>query len=466
VRPVSGLATRYRFAGEENVRGAIEHWDSLLADDRGLEGKLPDLRRWLVDRELAVEGRPLCTVLRPHLIGEGDFAHQAEVAGHVISAVYKVRDALLADEELARDTLGNFREAVGALLELERRPAGDGAVMRLDSSLARTELHFIELNADTPQGMGHNDGIVEFFQHLDTFSRFSERFRSTPLRLEPPLLETLLAAWNEWGGTGKPRIATVSLREDPVRWTGLEIDTERFRRHGFDAVLCDAGELEFASGRLRHEGGEIDVVHRVLLTGECVARRDEFAALLDAVRAGAVCMVNPFRSELLGHKAIFALLTDPSHDFGFTATEREAIRTHVPWTRRLVDERTAGPDGNEVELVPHVRESRDRLVLKPSHDYGGHGVHLGWREDDAAWERTVVRALEEDYIVQRRVQLRREEYPTMAGRGSRERYFEDTDPFVFHGRVRGMLARLSPSEITNVHAAGSVVASFVVAPRA
>jgi hypothetical protein len=462
---VSGLATRYRFAGEKNVRSAIEHWDSLLADDRGLEGKLPELRRWLVERELAVGERPLCTVLRPHLIEEGDFAHQADVAAHVISAVYKVRDALLSDQELARDTLGSFREAVGALLDLERRPAGDGALMRLDSSLARTELHFIELNADMPQGMGHNDGIVDFFEHLDTFGRFSKRFRSTPLRLEPPLLETLLAAWEEWGGTGKPRIATVSLREDPVRWTGLEIDTERFHRRGFDAVLCDAGELEFASGRLRHEGREIDLVHRVLLTGECVARRVEFAALLDAVHAGAVCMVNPFRSELLGHKAIFAMLTDPSRDFGFSAAEREAIRAHVPWTRRLVDGRTADPDGSEVDLVSHVRENREHLVLKPSHDYGGHGVRLGWREDDAAWEGAVARALEEDYIVQRRVRLHREEYPTMEGGESRERYFEDTDPFVFDGRVRGMLARLSPSEITNVHAAGSVVASFVVAPR-
>jgi hypothetical protein len=465
VRPVSGLATRYRFAGEENVRSAIEHWDSLLAGDRELEGQLPALRRWLVDRELSVGERPLCTVLRPHLIDERDFAHQAEVAGRVISAVYKIRDALLSDEQLARDSLGSFREAVGAMLELEPRPAGDGAVMRLDSSLARTELHFVELNADTPQGMGHNDGIVDFFEHLDTFRRFSERFRSTPLRLEPPLLETLLAAWEEWGGTGKPRIATVSLREDPVRWTALEIDTERFRRRGFDAALCDAGELEFASGRLRHEGGEIDLVHRVLLTGECVARRDEFAALLDAVGAGAVCMVNPFRSELLGHKAIFALLTDPSRDFGFTAAEREAIRAHVPWTRRLVDGRTTGPDGREVDLVSHVGENREHLVLKPSHDYGGHGVHLGWREDDAQWERSVTGALEEDHIIQRRVHLHREEYPTMDGPGSRERYFEDTDPFVFDGRVRGMLARLSPSEITNVHAAGSVVASFVVAPR-
>lgn len=43
--------------------------------------------------------------------------------------------------------------------------------------------------------------------------------------------------------------------------------------------------------------------------------------------------------------------------------------------------------------------------------------------------------------------------------------YEDTDPFLFEGRLGGVLSRLSPTEITNVHAGGSVVPTFVIQPR-
>ena len=115
--------------------------------------------------------------------------------------------------------------------------------------------------------------------------------------------------------------------------------------------------------------------------------------------------------------------------------------------------------------MEEVRRHRRHLVLKPSHDFGGHGVHLGWRTDDAAWDAAIAEAIEADYIVQHRVELHREEYPTLDGAGARATYYEDTDPFVFDGTAAGMLTRLSPDEITNVHASGGVVASFVVSER-
>ena len=74
-------------------------------------------------------------------------------------------------------------------------------------------------------------------------------------------------------------------------------------------------------------------------------------------------------------------------------------------------------------------------------------------------------AVAEDYIVQHRVQLHREEYPNLDATRSQELYYEDTYPYLFGGEVGGLLTRLSASEITNVHASGSVVASFAIEPR-
>jgi hypothetical protein len=59
----------------------------------------------------------------------------------------------------------------------------------------------------------------------------------------------------------------------------------------------------------------------------------------------------------------------------------------------------------------------------------------------------------------------REAYPTLDAPGSSATYYEDTDPFIFRGRLGGLLTRLSASEITNVHASGSLVASFAIEPR-
>lgn len=444
---------------------ARQRWDELVAADADSVGRLAELREELARLGIVAGERPLCTVLRPHLITEEQLARQARAAGLVHSAAAKVRDAVLADQRLHRLHLGSFMEWVGDLVELEPAPVLDPTLARLDASLARSRLHFLELNADSPQGAGHHDSILEFFARLDSFGAFSAEYRVRPLELIPPLLETLLRAWREWGGSGAPSITVMTGVEDPVLLAGLEVEAERYRARGVETTICDFRELGFEGGSLRAGGREVELLYRVMPIAQCLENRDELSPLFAAVRAGAVCMVNPFRSELLGHKALFALMTDPAHAFGFDVAERAAVRDHVPWGRRLTDGRTTDARGREVDLVEHVLAEREHLVLKPAHEFGGRGVLLGWREDESGWRRAVEEALEADYIVQRRTPLHHADYPTMAAPGSRSSYFEDTDPFLFGGRAGGMLTRLSRDEITNVHAGGSVVASFAVEPR-
>jgi hypothetical protein len=197
--------------------------------------------------------------------------------------------------------------------------------VRLDASLERTRLHFIETNADMPHGAGHNDAILDSFEGTDVYRRFGEEYGLRPLRIQEHQLRALLGTCSEWGGTGNG--------DSPSTF-----------------------------------------VHRVVLTGECLERADDVRPITAAVRARAVYMVNPFRSELLGHKAIFALLTDTGKGLRMDAAEREAIRDHVPWARQVVAGRTTDPGGAEVDLVENLRDRREHLVLKPAHDFGGHGV--------------------------------------------------------------------------------------------
>jgi uncharacterized circularly permuted ATP-grasp superfamily protein len=139
----------------------------------------------------------------------------------------------------------------------------------------------------------------------------------------------------------------------------------------------------------------------------------------------------------------------------------------VPWTR-VVEERRTLHDGAEVDLVPHVLAHPERFVLKPNDEYGGTGIVLGWTVDAAEWEASVRRALAEPYVVQQRVAIPFEPYPSMEGGQVQllDRMI-DTAPYVTDGEaVDGLLSRLSTAALLNVTAGGgSQVPNFIVAPR-
>ena len=193
----------------------------------------------------------------------------------------------------------------------------------------------------------------------------------------------------------------------------------------------------------------------------------ESPALLDAYRAGAVCMVNSFRSKLVHKKAHFAILTDARHAPLFTAEERAAIRAHVPWTRRVRAEKSEHY-GEEIDLLDFVSKTRDRLVLKPNDDYGGHGIHIGWNTDEISWDEGLRSALANgDYLVQERVPTAREVFPALLDDGTIEfaEQLVDLDPLLFYGKVGSAFTRLSSSELANVSSGGGMVPTFIISEK-
>jgi uncharacterized circularly permuted ATP-grasp superfamily protein len=161
------------------------------------------------------------------------------------------------------------------------------------------------------------------------------------------------------------------------------------------------------------------------------------------------------------------VLSDERNAHLFTAAERQAIANHIPWSRR-VEERRTFYQGRQIDLIPFIHQNRAQLVLKPNDDYGGRGIVLGWTVDDSAWAQAVQTALTTPYIVQGRVNIPTEPYPSLIE--GRLQIFErmlDTAPFVFHGdSVYSCLTRLSTAALLNVTAGGgSTVPTFLVEPR-
>ncbi|HYP52914.1 MAG TPA: hypothetical protein VEQ42_05205 [Pyrinomonadaceae bacterium] len=299
--------------------------------------------------------------------------------------------------------------------------------------------------------------------------RFAEHYNVRALYGRRRMLDTLLRCYREFLGRAperKPRIAIVDLKGLPTQ-KEFELFREYFESEGFPARVASPDELEFTGGRLRAGDFEIDIVYKRLLVNEYLPIIKEQAALLEAYRARAVCMVNSFRSKLIHKKALFAVLTDERYARLFSDGERETIAAHVPWTRLLRDERTERA-GESIDLLEFVAANRDRLVLKPNDDYGGHGIYIGWNTDEIAWGEAVRDALAKgDYLVQERVKTAREEFPALMADGTVEfaEQLVDLDPLLFSGRVGSAFTRLSSTELANVSSGGGMVPTFIISEK-
>jgi hypothetical protein len=282
------------------------------------------------------------------------------------------------------------------------------------------------------------------------------------------VLHSLLAAYEEWLGRRElPRIAIVDWPDVPTV-TEFEMYRDYFHSRGIDCVIADPREAQYANGRLSFgDDDPVDFIYKRVLIHELVDQCGIDSPMIRAVRDRAVCMANGFRCKMLHKKASLAVLSDEQNARLFDAEERAAIDAHIPWTRTVVERKTRF-EGREVDLLAFMIERREDLVLKPNDDYGGAGITLGWTVDEATWRDAVARALAAPHIVQQRVEIPYEPYPSLVdGTLHIVERMLDTAPFVSYGEyMEGYLTRLSTAALLNVTAGGgSTVPSFLVEPR-
>jgi hypothetical protein len=450
------------------LQEAVEHYHRLLADTDLAEASRKMLDEGLERAKLIFGGRRLSPYLRPHFVTETDFARIQSVCEIVWSAIQKVKDAAVGNDELL-DELG-ITELERDLVAIDPGYAAVSPTARLDSFLTEDAYSFVELNGESPAGIAYVDAAYTIFSELPVMKRFGERYNVRPLYGRHLMLEVLLRAYTEYLGREperKPLIAIVDLTDLPTQ-KEFELFQEYFESEGYRSLVCSPQELEFSGGRLRCGANEIDIVYKRLLVNEYIPIMSEFPALLDAYRAGAICMVNSFRSKLIHKKALFAVLTNARYAHLFSEEELAAIRAHVPWTRKVRAERT-DHYGEQIDLLEFAAASRDRLVLKPNDDYGGHGIYIGWNTDEIGWNEALRHALANgDYLLQERVSTAREQFPALQPDGTFEfaEQLVDLDPLLFFGKVGSAFTRLSFTELANVSSGGGMVPTFIIGEKA
>ncbi len=464
------------------AQSPADNWHNLL---RPALAESPNFAAQFFDRlreaKLTFGDRVHCPFLRPFFLSPEDEQRVRVVAETVADLGERVVAAALDNPTLFSQLHLRPEEE-----RLARLPVGYGRAStssRLDAFLLPDSLKCAEYNGEAPAGAGYSETLAEVFRELPMMADFSKHYEVHSYPLSAKLLDALIASYIDWGGTSKrPQMAIVDWREVPT-WTEFEILQARFEKMGVPVVLADPRDLVFNGKTLSAHGKTIDLLYRRVLINDIVARPQECAALVKAYEANALCVANTFRCKIPHVKAFFAVLTDEQNANLFSHDEREIVRQHIPWTRVVADVSTEH-HGERIELLRFIRKARENLVLKPSDEYGGTGVTLGWETTESAWEATIEKGVAAAnaggeagcWIVQERIPIRREVFPyitqqsgidstTPPGPVEFKDMLVDFAPYLYRGKLSGFLTRLSATGLANVTSGGGQVPAFRVNPK-
>lgn len=427
------------------------------------------LRRWLRDHDVVFADSTIPFVPVPHLLDAAQMRLIEQAVQTFSTVLARLCDAYLHHDLLQRELALSPQEE-----ELIAIPRGYDCALpicRLDAFMDGDDLRFLEFNADSPAGIGYCDVLWKGIRRLHDGGDPLDDLVSYR-DLTPGLLNAVEQIWNDAcsrrGQTMRaPTLAIVDVAGSPSV-PEFRILARAAEERGMRSCIVPLHELEFDGDRLTADGTTIDIVYRRAL-GENFfgpARAPGAEVVLDAMRADAALVFNPFTPRVANDKRILGVLHGHRFDDLITPDERAVIEATIPWTATLADG-SARCDGKMVDLIAHVNANREQLVIKPAADYGGHGVLLGPKLDQQAWESEVERcARAGGYIVQSYISIPCERFPVPAPDGGPGMVLEDRfcniNPFSLGGVYAGCITRMSTDPVINVSAGGGLLPTVEV----
>jgi len=261
------------------------------------------------------------------------------------------------------------------------------------------------------------------------------------------------------------------VRDGPNEQASL---TEYFTKtHDVQIAHADPSELELRGDEVYFGDFRIDVAYRDYEMRDLIDLERETGRPLDAMRA--LFRQNRVVSSLAGdfdHKSCWEVLTDPAvAERLFSVDDCRLFRRHILWTRVVSERRTVLPHNLDGDLVEHMVQHREQLVLKPNRGYGGKGVMIGAAVEASEWEAQIAEALrhaedpEKSWVVQSATRLPVHEFPVIGadGRVSAEPFYTVMGFAPSEGGL-GTLCRVSQKQVVNVAQHGGIAAVLVAHP--
>ncbi|SDI10348.1 hypothetical protein SAMN05192558_101616 [Actinokineospora alba] len=374
---------------------------------------------------------------RPLFVGEAELrAFGADL--HQLTGLLLDLPGRLFDGDLERfaDAAGVDGERGALMRRLGVAPPATG---RADVYHDGEAYRVLELGIGSDHGGWDRSGEVpRAFLKDEAFAAFAAEHRLGYTHSPTELAATLRGV----AGDDDPVVALVegpgALGEWIAAWQPLR---DTLRDCGIRCHLGELGDLSVHGDKLFFGGDRVDVVYRCFDTEQVLAD----PAALDLVEricklheAGEVVLWTPLESNLFVEKGCLALLSDHGRSGAFSADERTLIDRVVPWTRLLSEPSLrADPD-----LLDRCRAEREQLILKPTDQFGGHGIVAGWETPEREWLDALHAAASTSAVIQRRVIPRTE--PAIGPDGQPETWHAVYGFYYTPTGFAGVHARVAP----------------------
>ncbi|MBN1689255.1 MAG: circularly permuted type 2 ATP-grasp protein [Candidatus Omnitrophica bacterium] len=414
----------------------------------------------LVERGCKFGDRAIPTFWKPYFLSQEDTDDLERVTGQIMAILEKVVKIYLEDKRLR--SVFQLRPSVRKWMEIDPGYKRCVVIARPDSFLTPHGFRFIELNCDSPAGLGYADLQERLFCSGHLVRKLAERYEWIPPRRLDALLEALMACYREFGGNrSKPQIAIVDWKTMRTL-DEFYIIQKYFQAKGYEAVVADPRDLKYRSGALYVGGFRVDLVYRRVIFDELMAKKKDVGDFLKAYQLGKVCVINPLRSKLAASKSLLSILTHSKYDSWFSNAEIEVKKKYIPWTRLAADTKKVYLEKKKkMTLRKLIERHQHDFVLKPSDSYGGKGVRIGRETTPKVWRATINRAFrqQENWVVQEYVPIPQMTVPVLNRKKKLVivRKKMNINPYILGGKYAGAIARLSDESVINVSAGGGLI---------
>ena len=421
------------------------------------------LRERMQAHNLAVSGRPVSPVLRPHFITRRQYAGLAKAVESFSNAIERVEKLAVASPALLSRM--ELLPAEKMLASVDPGYPFLAVTSLIDTHLNNGTVRFARYIPDTPVGVVYGEALSDLFYDAPPVKEFRKRYHLEKLPGTKHLLQAVLKTYKEWGGKSKkPNVAVLEFRQSFQTSESGEsaLIAQLFRREGHAVEVVSPDQLEFRNGVLKRGEFPIELIFRRIKVQEFLVRFDLTHPLLRAYQERAVCVVNSFRSEMAQKKAMFDLLTDEEITSGFPTAERKALQELIPWTR-VVRETKTRYKKRTVNLPDFIRQHRQKLVLRPNDDGVDQNSFRGSELDEAAWDKALKTALRNPYVVQEVVEPVVDVFPVLQyGHLEMQKMRIDVHPHSYLGKVQGCSSWLTAIGASGFSTLSGVAPTFIL----
>src|SRR5277367_279385 len=243
------------------------------------------LRERMQAHNLAVSGRPISPVLRPHFITRRQYSGLVKAVESFSSAIERIENLAIASPAmLARMELLPAEKMLAAV---DPGYASLTVTSLIDTHLNNGTMRFARYIPDTPTGVAYGEALSDLFYDSPPVKQLRKRYHVEKLPGAKHLLQAILKAYKEWGGKNKkPNVAILEFRQ-PFQTTESgenALIADLFRKEGLRVEVVSPEQLEYRNDVLRRGDFAIDLVFRRIKVQEFLIRFDLTHPLLRAYR--------------------------------------------------------------------------------------------------------------------------------------------------------------------------------------